>query len=153
MRVVFPKKHIAEIKSVCEDTKIPHSLVLAIIKTESSFESSKISSKGAIGLMQIMPETANYVADLFFAGEEINLFDVKQNILIGVTYLVYLYKKFDNIKTVLAAYNAGEGRVNDWLKNTQYSLDGKTLIAIPFEETATYVKRVLLYQKFYKFLY
>ena len=153
MRVVFPKKYINEIKSVCEDTKVPHSLVLAIIKAESSFDNDKVSNKGAVGLMQIMPETANYVANLFFAGEEVNLFDTKQNILTGVTYLVYLFKKFGNEKTVLAAYNAGEGRVYDWLKNTKYSIDGKTLLSIPFEETATYVKRVLSYQKFYQVLY
>lgn len=153
VRVLFPRKYHKEIASVCEQTNIPTDLVLAIVKAESSFDKYKVSPKGAIGLMQIMPETAEYVSELFFAGEDFDLYDEKQNILIGVTYLVYLFKKFEDKKTALAAYNAGEGRVYEWLKNQNYSSDGKALNTIPFKETDNYVKRVLSYQRFYNFIY
>ena len=152
MHVAFPIKYLDVIVSVCDSTSISPNLVLAIIKTESSFDKNKISPKGAIGLMQIMPDTANYVSDLYFASEEFDLYDEKDNILIGVTYLIYLYKKFEDKKTVLTAFNAGEGRVQKWLDDDFYSKDGKTLYYIPYEETSNYVKKVLTNEKFYNLL-
>ncbi len=153
VRAIFPRKYYKNILSVCDGTNISPNLVLAIIKTESSFDCDKISPKGAIGLMQIMPETANYVSDMFFASENFNLKNANENIIIGVSYLIYLFDKFEDKKTALAAYNAGEGRVYDWLENKDYSVSGKTLDNIPFEETSIYVKRVLNREKFYNLLY
>lgn len=103
--------------------------------------------------MQIMPDTANYVSKLFFGGEDFDLFCPKDNILYGVTYLLYLFKKFPDQTTALCAYNAGEGNVQNWLKEKAFSSDGKSLDKIPFEETRTYVERVTLYAKIYKVLY
>ena len=103
--------------------------------------------------MQIMPDTASYVSELYFAGENVDLTNEKQNILIGVTYLIYLNNKFEDKKTALAAYNAGEGRVYEWLENKDYSLDGKTLYSIPFKETENYVKKVIQREKFYNLFY
>ncbi len=103
--------------------------------------------------MQIMPETANYVSKLYFGGENYDLYCPKDNILYGVTYLLYLFEKFPDQKTVLCAYNAGEGNVKTWLNEKAFSTDGKSLDKIPFEETRIYVKRVTLYAKFYKVLY
>ena len=153
VRAIFPRKYYNKIVSVCDDTSIDPNLVLAIIKTESSFNNDKISHKGAIGLMQIMPETATYVSDLFFASKEFNLKNENENILIGVTYLIYLFDKFEDKKTALAAYNAGEGRVYEWLENLDYSANGKTLDSIPFKETSIYVKKVLKREKIYNLLY
>ena len=153
MHAIFPKKYLNEVNSACEDTKISNSLILAIIKTESSFAKDKVSSKGAIGLMQIMPDTAKYVSDLFFAGETFDLKNERENILIGVTYLLYLFKKFEDKKTALCAYNAGEGRVFDWLQNINYSSDGKSIDKIPYKETSSYVKKVIFYEKVYNLLY
>ena len=153
MHAIFPKKYFTEVSSVCESTKISKNLVLAIIKTESSFDKDKVSSKGAIGLMQIMPSTATYVCDMYFAGESFDLKNQRENILIGVTYLNYLLEKFADKKTALCAYNAGEGRVLDWLKNINYSLDGKRIDKIPYKETSSYVKKVILYEKVYNLLY
>ena len=112
-----------------------------------------MSKKGAVGLMQIMPTTKDYISTLYFAGRDFDLYAPSDNLLLGVTYLIYLGEKFKNEKTALAAYNAGEGRVYEWLKNINYSLDGQSLQVIPFKETAEYVEKVFLYRKFYKFLY
>ncbi|MBE5742388.1 MAG: lytic transglycosylase domain-containing protein [Clostridiales bacterium] len=149
----FPQKYKKEVYSVCENTKIDTSLIFAIIKTESSFKKDKISPKGAVGLMQIMPDTAEYISKVFFGGNAYNLHSPKDNILYGVTYLIYLTEKFEDIKTALAAYNAGEGRVYEWLDNKEFSLDGKTLISIPYNETKLYVKKVMRYKNFYEILY
>jgi len=89
-------------------------LVLAVIHTESSFKEYVVSHKGAIGLMQILPGTGQYVSDM---QENINLkstselFDPQMNVQIGISYLSYLVKKFDNQKHALIAYNMGPGNL------------------------------------------
>lgn len=85
-------------------------LVLAVIMTESSFRNTVVSHKGAIGLMQIRPETAYYVSDMH---DHIDLSNSKElflpdkNILIGINYLSYLVDRFNNEKYALIAYNMG----------------------------------------------
>lgn len=153
MRALFPQKYQADIESACSKTELSPTLISAIIKTESSFKKDKISSKGAIGLMQIMPDTASYVSQLYFGGVEFDLFNEKDNVLLGVSYLAYLFDKFEDKKTALSAYNAGEGRVYEWLLDKNYSSNGKTLDKIPFKETDDYVKKVIFYEKVYNLLY
>lgn len=85
-------------------------LVLAVIKTESSFRQSVVSHKGAIGLMQILPNTAQYVSDMHDHIDLENtqeLFEPDTNITIGINYLSYLIDKFDNQKYAIIAYNMG----------------------------------------------
>ena len=84
-------------------------LVLAVIQTESSFRKSVVSHKGAIGLMQILPNTANYVSDMHDIELESpsELFEPDTNIKIGINYLSYLIEKFDNQKYAIIAYNMG----------------------------------------------
>ena len=103
--------------------------------------------------MQIMPSTANYVSELYFGSKDFDLFNPNHNLLIGITYLSYLFDKFENKKTALSAYNAGEGRVFTWLLNNDYSTDGKTLNNIPFKETRLYVEKVFNRLELYKLLY
>ncbi len=113
-------------------------LVLAVIDRESGFDPMAVSHAGACGLMQIMPTTFEWLAD-----DEDDIFDAEANIKIGCKYLAYLFDKFESAGTALAAYNAGEGNVSDWLTDKKYSDDGKELKAIPFPETADYVSSVL----------
>lgn len=150
---IFPKKYHNEVLSAIEKTNLDENLIFAIIKAESSFRPKKISHKGAIGLMQIMPETAEFISKTVFLDVKFDLENSKDNILLGVTYLLYLIEKFENIKTALAAYNAGEGRVSNWLNNRKYSSNGKTLDFIPYKETEIYLKRVTQYTKIYSLLY
>ena len=83
------------------------------------------------------------------------LYDPETNIMIGTWYLNTLYKEFDgNLDLVLASYNAGSGNVNKWLKDEEYSNDGKNLTIIPFKETKEYIERIndsyKIYSKIYK---
>lgn len=149
----LPRKYKKEVFSACTKTEIDQNLVFAIIKAESSFNPNKISHKGAIGLMQIMPDTAKYISEVFFSNMEYDLYSPKDNILFGVTYLLYLTEKFKDEKTALAAYNAGEGRTKSWLLDKNYSLNGKTIDIIPYKETENYVKKVLFYKKIYSIIY
>lgn len=118
-------------------------LVLAVIKTESGFRPNAVSEAGAVGLMQLMPETFLYLSTekLKETHREDALFDPEVNLRFGCYYLSYLFERFDDLTTVIAAYNAGEGRVAAWLADPLLSKNGK-LISIPFDETAAYVKSV-----------
>lgn len=118
-------------------------LVLAVIKTESGFRPNAVSEAGAVGLMQLMPETFLYLSTekLKETHRKDALFDPEVNLRFGCYYLSYLFERFDDLTTVIAAYNAGEGRVAAWLEDPLLSKNGK-LISIPFDETAAYVKNV-----------
>lgn len=127
-------------------------LVASLINEESSFDKNAISSRGAKGLMQLMPQTAKYVCNLMNENyESINLFDPETNIKIGCYYLGYLTEKFDDTTSVLSAYNAGEYTVRLWLERKDNSPDGKTLLNIPYPQTKVYVNKILNGMKFYKF--
>jgi len=93
-------------------------LVLAVIKTESAFRNFSVSDKGALGLMQVMPSTAFYVSekdDDIDIKHKKELFDPLTNTKIGISYLAYLVKKYNNIKHALVAYNMGPGNLNNIL--------------------------------------
>ncbi|MBO7187575.1 MAG: lytic transglycosylase domain-containing protein, partial [Clostridia bacterium] len=127
-------------------------LVYAVILAESSFNKNVVSSAGAVGLMQVMPSTAKFIAKNL--GEiEYDLFDAKTNIKFGTYYLRYLLDKFSVLETALLAYNAGEGTVKNWLKNSEYSKDGVSIFNVPFKETREYLEKILKYQKKYQKLY
>ena len=149
----FAVKYEDEIISVCKKSGIDKELVFAIIKAESSFDCARVSDKGAIGLMQILPSTGEYVCERFFDGQSLDLYNPKENLVVGVSYLIYLYQKFELTETVIVAYNAGEGNVAKWLKNKTLSLNGKSLDYIPFEESRIYLKRVLFYKRIYEIIY
>lgn len=150
-----PIKFENEIKTYSKLYNLDAGIVASLINVESSYKENSKSNKGAIGLMQIKLETANYLNELNGKNliTENELFDTKTNIKYGCEYLRYLINKFDDIYTSLAAYNAGETRVRSWLKNGDYSSNGTTLNLIPFEETNNYVKKIKNNLKFYKKIY
>ena len=139
----FDLQYDGYITQCCNEQKVSKSLVYAIVKAESNFDTKALSNKGAVGLMQIMPSTATFVANQVGL-QNFDLTNPKDNITLGVAYLSYLDKKFDSQKEVICAYNAGERKVKEWIKT-----DGK----IPYPETKTYLKRVTLNQKIYNALY
>ena len=127
-------------------------LIYAVMKVESGFNGRAVSTKGACGLMQLLPSTFEYVT------EKTNLlngdiFDEETNVCAGWRYIDRLSKEFHGTRETLAAYNAGEGTVRGWLKDERYSKDGKTLDVIPYEETENYVKKVTFYYNLYKVIY
>ena len=82
-----------------------------------------------------------------------DLYDPKTNIKMGCWYVNYLKKEFGSTGLVLAAYNAGPGNVNKWLRNATISADGQNLENIPFDETRNYIKKVMTDYKNFKLLY
>lgn len=133
-------------------------LVSAVILCESSFDPAAESRLGARGLMQLMEDTAAWIAHKL--GEDDGsysfdrLYDPEVNIRFGTWYLGYLSRRFDGDATkIICAYHAGQGNVDSWLSNPLYSHDGVTLDTIPTQDTAAYASRVLraqaVYQKYY----
>ena len=124
---------------------VPKNLIFSVIKVESDFDPNACSSAGALGLMQILPSTFEWLTGEEHLDENLSSFsltDPEVNIRYGTYYLRYLYFKFGNWDTVLAAYNGGEGNVAKWLENPEYSDKNGNLTYIPFEETRNYVKKV-----------
>ena len=123
-------------------------LVAAVIHQESRFDPSAESRVGAIGLMQVMPETASDIAQMLDAPgpPEDDLKDPETNLKYGTHYLRVLLDRFDQqIGTALAAYNAGPNIVETWLNDPALSQDGQHLTSIPYSETSHYVESVLHY--------
>lgn len=127
-------------------------LVFSVIKTESNFKSNAESQAGAIGLMQITPKTADYIAQMLKISDY-DLLDAYTNVWFGCYYLKYLLNKFNLLNVALCAYNAGEGNVALWLNNQDYSTDKINLSVIPFKETKEYVAKILKTYKKYSELY
>lgn len=127
-----PAKYEETVRRVARQYSLEASLVKAVIRAESNFDPMAISPKGAMGLMQLMPDTARM-------HEVRNAFDPSENIHGGVRHLRYLMDRYrGNLDLVLAAYNAGTKPVDE-------------ARAIPrYPETQEYVRRVRLFQAVYR---
>ncbi|MBR1988462.1 MAG: lytic transglycosylase domain-containing protein [Clostridia bacterium] len=150
-----PVKYQKEIVIASQKYNLDPSLVAGVIKVESFYNQYAKSNKNACGLMQVKLSTAEYMSDIYNIAQpnDYSLYHVENNIEYGCAYLNYLSKKFSNLDTILAAYNAGETTVRNWLNNPEYSIDGKTLKKIPYKETENYIKKVKINMKFYMRIY
>lgn len=131
-------------------------LVAAVIRTESKFVSQARSPKGATGLMQMMPETAKWVAEQteFDDFALTDLEDPEVSIRLGTWYLASLKKEFNNNEfLVLAAYNGGRGNVKQWMRQYGWTMSFNDINQIPFQETREYVGKVLRSKQHYRELY
>ncbi len=149
-----PLPYHETVSAISAEYAVPEEVIYAVMSTESSFKSDAQSSKGAIGLMQITPETFYWLCSKNGA-EDANpelLYNPETNIRYGTYFLSLLYSEFGVWDTAFAAYNAGRGKVNEWLKSAEYNSNGK-LVNIPYPETASYVQKVnkamLIYKKLY----
>ncbi|NMP17846.1 transglycosylase SLT domain-containing protein [Thalassotalea sp. Y01] len=121
----------------------------AIARKESIFMSDATSSAGALGLMQVLPGTARYLTGNKSLKRS-QLLQAETNVDIGFKYLKYLLDKFDNnIVLATAAYNAGPGKVNRWLKKAPNMTMEKWIETIPYKETRNYVKSVMAFTEIY----
>jgi soluble lytic murein transglycosylase len=144
--VTLPLRHDDIIRQQAAEKDLDPSLIAAVIYTESHFR-DQTSHAGAKGLMQLMPSTAEYIARKSGGTqfERTDLATPQINISYGTWYLRYLLTKYHgNIVLTLAAYNAGEGKVDEWWRAA--SARGERFRVaehIPFPETRDYVHRVL----------
>ena len=122
---VIPAHYKEKIQSLTQKHDLREDLVIAVAKAESSFNPFAVSPKGAVGIMQLMKETARQYGVS-------NRYNANENLEAGVKHLKYLYKKYqNNIPLTLAAYNAGEEAVKKY--------NGVP----PYTETKQYIRRVM----------
>ena len=152
---VYPTDYSDIIKKEADEYSLDYSLVFAVVKCESKFNKNAVSKIGAKGLMQLTPDTYEWVCKKY--GDTYNnsddLFTPEINVKAGCRLLRLHIKEFQNVETALAAYHAGRGVVNSWLRNSKYSDDQKTLKKIPYTETSNYVKKVCNTVEKYKEIY
>ncbi len=143
----FPRPY----RAIVGESGLDPALVYAVMKAESNFREGAQSDAGAVGVMQLLPSTAAFICEREgIPFEPARLKEGEYNVALGCAYLGYLLGEFEE-ETALAAYNAGEGRVREWLKDGRYSANGRTLFHIPYPETARYLKKISFFRKIYGF--
>ena len=155
-KYVFPFPNQELIYHYAVKNNLDPFLVAAIIRTESKFLPRARSPRGAMGLMQIMPETAQWVAQEAKESDFTldRLADPEVSIRMGTWYLANLSREFKaNPVLVLAAYNGGRGNVKEWMQRFGWSYQLVDAGQIPFKDTREYVAKVLYSQKRYSELY
>ena len=152
----YPMTYAPEIRAAAAEFSLDPAYVASVVLAESSFDAEAVSSAGAIGLMQIMPATGEWIAGKL----EDEPFDVQRlyqpevNLRYGCWYLRFLLDRYDgDMYTASTAYHQGQGRVDQWLEDPEYSEDGRTLTAISSAVTDTYVNRIMESYAHYQELY
>ena len=142
-RVRYPLRYESIVVTHARNYDLPPTLLAAVIYTESKFDADARSGAGAVGLMQLLPETAKGIA-VRTGGHRFvvsDLVDPEINVRYGSWYLRNLLNRYDDdVRTALAAYHAGQGNVDEWRSKG---------VGIQFPETRAYVEKVLDAQRVY----
>lgn len=157
-RWIYPISYKEEIKLSAAKYDLDPLLIAAIIRVESNYRATAVSPKGAVGIMQIMPDTAEWIVQKGDFGEGMSAkqagSDVHTGITLGAWYVKELHRQFEgSLPKALAAYNAGPGKVRQWLDEGRWDGTEAKLSDIPYGETRHYVQRVLYYYKKYQSFY
>jgi soluble lytic murein transglycosylase len=154
--LAYPGGYLKVIHGLPASQRLDTFLITAVIREESSYNPSAVSSAGALGLMQVMPQTGSKIASELgspgFTRER--LFEPCYNIRLGSWYLRQLSEKFgNNLVLVIAAYNAGPEAVSKWVQQRRGKDQDEFVESIPYTETRNYVKKVLRSYGEYKRIY
>ena len=148
LKIIYPKTYKEIVSVYSEKYNVEENLVFALI-------SEAVSHRDAIGVMQIMEETAKDVANknsIKIENENIKqeLLKIDNNINIGTKYLSTLLEKYKNKEIAVAAYNAGIGTIDGWIQKGIIKSDGSDIENIPYKETNNYVRKILRNYKLYE---
>ncbi|MDL2310825.1 lytic transglycosylase domain-containing protein, partial [Peptostreptococcaceae bacterium OttesenSCG-928-C18] len=143
------------INKYSEEYDVDPILILSVIKVESNFNEKAESHMNAVGLMQIVPETGEWIAEkLKIDYTDEMLKDPEMNIKLGTYYLSYLINHFQDTDLAIVAYNGGMGNVDKWIKEEIVGKNGEGLNNIPIDEARQYVVKVTdqleVYSTFYE---
>jgi len=156
IKLQYPVNYEEEICSHADFYKVPALFVFSIARQESLFNTNAVSSAYALGLLQILPTTAQLLANREGYGKVVdrNLKKPLTNVRFGIKFLGILLRKYnESIPLASAAYNAGPGKINKWLRrNPEMELD-EFIEDIPIFQTRNYVKKVMRNYAMYHFLY
>ncbi len=140
----YPFPYMKEIEYWSQQRQLNPLIVTALMRQESQFEAKAKSPVGATGLMQVMPDTAKWIAPQIQTDiKKINLENPTDNIMLGTWYLDYTHKQYGNNSLLaIASYNAGPGNVSKWLQRLSKEDSDEFVENIPFDETKNYVRQV-----------
>ena len=141
----YPHAYWNIVEPVSQQYSIDPFLVLSVMREESTFDPNARSTAGALGLMQLMPQTAFRLnRDLHLRITNVShVCNVRNNIHVGTFYLSTLIREFGSYAYALAAYNAGEEKVRKWIQKGNYKSVDEFIEDIPYNETRNYVKKVM----------
>lgn len=149
--VRYPIPYRELIRVYARQARLDEPWVYGLMRQESRFQVDIVSSAGAVGLMQLMPATARWVARRIGMNDfrQSMVTDIETNISLGTYYLRHVYELFDGSPVLAsAAYNAGPGRARQW--RAVAPMEGAIYAeSIPFDETRDYVKKVLANATYY----
>ncbi|MFO0685443.1 MAG: transglycosylase SLT domain-containing protein [Sandaracinus sp.] len=146
----YPHAFESAVREAAHVTRIAPELVWSVMRQESTFDPEVVSYADAIGLMQLMPATAAAVARRTGTTYARNLlFDATTNVRLGTAYLAELHRSY-GVPLCFAAYNAGEHRVEEWLRRGERDLD-RYVEDIPYAQTRNYTRRVTASLAHYRF--
>lgn len=152
-KIVYKKEYSEYVEKYADTYCVDKNLIYTVIKAESNFNPNAKSSKGAIGLMQLVESTAEDVrkqVDLKVENElNKELLKPDININLGTKYLSILIDRYQNIEIAITAYNAGIGTVDNWIEKGIIKADGTDVENIPYKETNNYVRKILRDYKIY----
>lgn len=147
-REIYPLRYEEAIREASRENGLEPAFVAGVVYTESRFRPDARSSQNAYGLMQILPGTAAFVAERAEIRGDFR--DPEVNLRLGTWYLGYLEEKYrGDERLMLAAYNSGEGQVDEWVLEEGFDVSRD----IPFAETRHYVENVLAARETYRELY
>ncbi len=150
--IVYPMEYREIVERVSAEEGIAEHVLYAVIFTESSFDAEAVSKVGAVGLMQLLPSTAEWLT--MREGVEYTedmLKDPEFSVRYGAKFLKILYDRYNNWDAAHAAYHAGFGRVDSWLEEGIAHYEEGQLVGIPIDTTETYVNRLReLREKYFK---
>lgn len=156
MQTMYPRQYSQSVVTEAKENGLDPNLVYAVIRQESRFHADAKSSAGAIGLMQLTPATFEWLQKKETGSASLSdsaLYEPSVNVKYGCRFLGLLMKKYGVAHTALCAYNAGQSRVDGWLRDASLSKDGKNLISVPYTETGNYARKVEQNYQEYKALY
>lgn len=153
---LFPRPYWEDLKRNCQKNELDPYLVASLIRQESEFNPAAISRANAMGLMQLLPHVGKNVAKELkirhFKQDE--LLSPSTNLQLGTRYFKHVVDHYNGqVAYALAAYNAGEDRVEDWRKNGEFKDVDEFVESIPFTETREYVQAILRNAVLYRLLY
>ena len=152
-RLLYPTPYLEVVLKLAGEFNVPVQLIYSIMRAETYYRESLSSNVGALGLMQIMPQTFEKISK--FGGIKIkDPMDPYDSMKASVWYLSKLLKRFDNnLIAATAAYNAGPHNVSDWISRYGGKEAYLFVEMIPYKETRDYVKKVMRFYMIYSYIY
>lgn len=156
MRFVYMWEYQQDIVTYSKKNNVDPFLVAAIIKNESNFKHDAVSKVGAVGLMQIMPETGRWIAEQMGLEnyQDSDLYQTRKNIRMGCWYVGELEHEFQhNLVLLMVAYNAGRGQTHEWMQENGWDYNFNDIKSILYPDTREYVAKVMQDRDKYYLLY